>query len=177
MEKVVSGTDCDEDRGDGKGDDGGKAITLIPPIRAILCVSQEPVEPLWKRHKKRRGKSVTVDSESAPCGRRIGFTTQISREIPAEKNLGRRNRIRAQRMIRMCVLPFVRWGSVSDVVLALLASCQPRSSRSGSHDYLKNSCDKIANRQVANRVRMWRKGRMNSNGPAVIPKFLSGRRH
>lgn len=108
LEKVVYGADYDEDRDDDK-DDSDTAVTLVPPIKAILRVPQDPVEPLGKKHKKRRGKSVTVDPESAPfpeagwdkdteafghvldyttreeVRRRIAFTTRMSRETPAKK--------------------------------------------------------------------------------------------
>ena len=109
LEKVVYGADPDDDQGDGNGDDGKQAVTLVPPIKAILRVPQDPVEPLGKKHKKRRGKSVTVDPESVPfpeagwdkdteaighvldfatmkeVRRRIAFTTRMSRETPAKK--------------------------------------------------------------------------------------------
>src|SRR5882757_6099489 len=63
LEKVVYG--ADEGQANDEDDDNDKAITLVPPIKAILRVPQEPVEPLGKKHKKRRGKSVTVDPEPA----------------------------------------------------------------------------------------------------------------
>jgi len=110
LEKVVYGADRDEDQDDDEEDDeGDKPITLVPPIKAIIRVPQEPVEPLGKKHKKRRGKSVTVDPESVPfpeagwdkdteshghvvdyitqeeVRRKVAFTTQMAREIPAKK--------------------------------------------------------------------------------------------
>ena len=109
LEKVVYGADHDEDEDDGEEDEGDRPITLVPPIKAIIRVPQDPVEPLGKKHKKRRGKSVTVDPESAlfpetgwdkdtePYGhvmdyatqkevkRKIAFTTRMSREVPAKK--------------------------------------------------------------------------------------------
>ena len=110
LEKVVYGNDYTEGQDDDdKEDEGDKPVTLVPPIKAILRVPQEPVEPLGKKHKKRRGKSVTVDQESPPfpeagwdndteafghvldyatneeVRRRIAFTTRMSREVPAKK--------------------------------------------------------------------------------------------
>ena len=109
LEKVVYGNDYDGGQDDDKEDEGGKPVTLVPPIKAILRVPQEPVEPLGKKHKKRRGKSVTVDPESLPfpeagwdkdteafghvldyatnqeVRRRIAFTTRMSREVSAKK--------------------------------------------------------------------------------------------
>ena len=109
LEKVVYGADYDENQDDDKDDEDGKAINLVPPIKAILRVPQDPVEPLGKKHKKRRGKSVTVDPESVPfpeagrdkdteafghvidyftneeVRRRVAFTTRMSRETPAKK--------------------------------------------------------------------------------------------
>jgi centromere protein C len=108
MEKVVYGADYDEDQDSDKEDEDGRAVTLVPPIKAILRVPQDPVGPLGKKHKKRRGKSITVDPESAPfpeagwdkdteafghvvdyitneeVSRRIAFTTQMSSEKPAK---------------------------------------------------------------------------------------------
>lgn len=109
LEKVVYGADYDENQSDDNEDEDGKPVNLVPPIRAILRLPQEPVEPLGKKHKKRRGKSVTVDPESAPfpeagwdkdteafgnvldyatneeVRRRIAFTSRMSREVPAKK--------------------------------------------------------------------------------------------
>ncbi|KAF9646077.1 hypothetical protein BDM02DRAFT_3100458 [Thelephora ganbajun] len=112
LEKVVYGAGYDdEDHGSDDDDDGDddKAVNLVPPIKAILRIPQDPVEPLGKKHKKRRGKSVTVDPESGPfpeagwdrdteafghvldyttkeeVRRRIAFTTRMSRETPAKK--------------------------------------------------------------------------------------------
>lgn len=109
LEKVVYGAEYGDDQDDDSGDEGQKAVTLVPPIKAILRVPQEPIEPLGKKHKKRRGKSVTVDPESVPfpevgwdsetgaigcvmdyatnteVNRRIAFTTRMSRETPAKK--------------------------------------------------------------------------------------------
>jgi centromere protein C len=109
LEKVVYGTEHDEDQGNDEESEGGKAVTLVPPIKAILRVPPDPVEPLGKKHKKRRRKSVTVDPESVPfpeagwdkdteafghvldyateqeIRRRIAFTTRMSRETPAKK--------------------------------------------------------------------------------------------
>jgi len=109
LEKVVYGTDYDEDQGNDREDNSDKPITLVPPIKAILRVPQEPVEPLGKKHKKRRGKSVTVDPETAPfpeagwdkdteafghvvdfatkdeIRRRIAFTARMFRETHAKK--------------------------------------------------------------------------------------------
>ena len=109
LEKVVYGADYDGDQDNDKEEEDGKAITLVPPIKAILRVPQDPVEPLGKKHKKRRGKSVTVDPESAPfpeagwdkdteavghvldyptkeeVRRRIAFTTRMAHETPAKK--------------------------------------------------------------------------------------------
>ena len=108
LEKVVYGTDHTEGQ-DNEEEEGDKPVALVPPIKAIIRIPQEPVEPLGKKHKKRRAKSVTVDPESAqfpeagwdkdtePFGhvldyitkeevrRRIAFTTQMSRETPAKK--------------------------------------------------------------------------------------------
>ena len=108
MEKVVYGADREEDR-DNDEDDDDKPITLVPPIKAILRVPQDPIEPLGKKHKKRRGKSVTVDPESVPfpeagwdkdteayghvldyttqeeVRRRVAFTTRMAREVSAKK--------------------------------------------------------------------------------------------
>lgn len=107
LEKVVYGTDYGEDQGSDREDEHNKAINLVPPIKAIIRVPQGPVEPLGKKHKKRRGKSVTVDPESVPfpeagwdkktesygnvidhntneeVSRRIAFTTHMTRETPA----------------------------------------------------------------------------------------------
>lgn len=101
------GADCDDDQDDDHGDGGKGAVTLVPPIKAIIRVPQDPVEPLGKKHKRRRGKSVTVDPELVPfpeagwdqdteaighvldyptneeVRRRIAFTT--SREAPFKK--------------------------------------------------------------------------------------------
>ena len=109
LEKVVYGTEHDEDQDDDKEEEDDKPIHLVPPIKAILRVPQGPVEPLGKKHKRRRGKSVTVDPESAQfpeagwdndteafgrvldyitgeeVKRRITFTTHMSRETPAKK--------------------------------------------------------------------------------------------
>lgn len=110
LEKVVYGADHDEDQDNDKEDEeDDKPVTLVPPIKAIIRVPQDPVEPLGKKHKKRRGKSVTVDPESVPfpeagwdkdteafghvvdysskeeVRRRIAFTTRMSRETPAKK--------------------------------------------------------------------------------------------
>ena len=109
MEKVVYGTDYDGAQGDDKEDEHDKPITLVPPIKAILRVPQEPVEPLGKKHKKRRGKSITVDPESNPfpeagwdkdteaygqvmdyatkevISRRIAFTARMWQETYAKK--------------------------------------------------------------------------------------------
>ena len=109
LEKVVYGTDYDEDQGSDRGDEHNKPINLVPPIKAIIRVPQDPVEPLGKKHKKRRGKSVTVDPEFVPfpedgwdkdteafgrvmdyntneeVRRRIAFTTRMSRETPSMK--------------------------------------------------------------------------------------------
>jgi len=111
LEKVVYGADHDEDQDDGEENEGDRPITLVPPIKAIIRVPQEPVEPLGKKHKKRRGKSVTVDPESAPfpeagwdkdteayghvvdyatqeeVRRKVAFTTRMSREVPAHIQL------------------------------------------------------------------------------------------
>ena len=108
LEKVVYGADRAEDQ-DGDEDEGDKPVTLVPPIKAIIRVPQEPVEPLGKKHKKRRGKSVTVDPESVPfpeagwdkdteshgnvvdyitqeeVRRKVAFTTQMAHEVPAKK--------------------------------------------------------------------------------------------
>jgi len=109
MEKVVYGADHDEDQDDDEEDEGNRPITLVPPIKAIIRVPQDPVEPLGKKHKKRRGKSVTVDPESVPfpeagwdkdteayghvvdfatqeeVRRKIAFTTRMSREVSAKR--------------------------------------------------------------------------------------------
>ena len=109
LEKVVYGADRDEDQDDGEENEGDKPVTLVPPIKAIIRVPQEPVEPLGKKHKKRRGKSVTVDPESVPfpeagwdeeteshghvldyatqqeVRRKLAFTTHMAREVPAKK--------------------------------------------------------------------------------------------
>ena len=109
LEKVVYGTDYDGAQDDDKEDEHDKPITLVPPIKAILRVPQEPVEPLGKKHKKRRGKSVTVDPESTSfpeagwdddteshghvvdyitqeeVRRKVAFTTRMSRDVPAKK--------------------------------------------------------------------------------------------
>lgn len=110
MEKVVYGADHDEDQNnEEEDDDDDKPITLVPPIKAVLRIPQDPVEPLGKKHKKRRGKSVTVDPESGvfpeagwdaetealghvvdydtneEVRRRIAFTTRMSRETVAKK--------------------------------------------------------------------------------------------
>lgn len=103
------GADYDGEQGDGEGDEGPRAVTLVPPIKAILRVPQNPVEPLGKKHKKRRGKSVTVDPESVPfpeagwdkdteaighvldyttreeIRRRIAFTTYMARETSSKR--------------------------------------------------------------------------------------------
>ena len=89
----------------------------------------------------------------------FAFTTRMFREIPAEKNLGRRNQVTAQRMIRICVPPFVHWPLLGNVVLTSLASCQPRSLRPGNHYYIKNVCNKSPISQRASRARRWKKGR------------------
>ena len=109
LEKVVYGADYDEEQDDDTEDEGGKAITLVPPIKAILRVPQDPVEPLGKKHKRRRAKSVTVDPEYPPfpeagwdkdtqqfghvldyvtkeeVKRKIAFTARMSRETPAQR--------------------------------------------------------------------------------------------
>jgi centromere protein C len=109
LEKVVYGAEDDEDQDNDKEGEDNRAVTLVPPIKAIIRVTQDPVVPLGKKHKKRRGKSVTVDPESAPfpeagwdkdteafgsvldyttneeVSRRIAFTAQMSRERPAKK--------------------------------------------------------------------------------------------
>jgi centromere protein C len=109
LEKVVYGAEYGDDQDDGSEDEGQKAVTLVPPIKAILRVPQDPIEPLGKKHKRRRGKSVTLDPESVPfpeagwdkdteaighvldyttmeeVKRRIAFTTRMSRETPAKK--------------------------------------------------------------------------------------------
>ena len=109
LEKVVYGADYSEDQDDDREDEGDKAITLVPPIKAILRIPRDPVEPLGKKHKRRRGKSTTVDPESAPfpeagwdkdtqqfghvldyvtqeeVKRKIVFTTRMSRETPAQR--------------------------------------------------------------------------------------------
>lgn len=109
LEKVVYGNDYDEGQDEDKEDEGDKPVTLVPPIKAILRVPQEPVEPLGKKHKKRRGKSLTVDPESPPfpeagwdkdteaygqvldyatkqdVRRRIVFATHMTREVSAKK--------------------------------------------------------------------------------------------
>ena len=109
LEKVVYGADHDEAQDDDEEDERDKPITLVPPIKAIIRVPQEPVEPLGKKHKKRRGKSVTVDPESVPfpevgwdkdtepyghvvdyttqeeVRRKVAFTTRMSRDVPAKK--------------------------------------------------------------------------------------------
>lgn len=103
------GADYDGEQGDDSGEESKRAVTLVPPIKAILRVPQDPIEPLGKKHKRRRGKSVTVDPESAPfpeagwdkdtesfghvldyitmeeVKQRIAFTTRMSRETPAKK--------------------------------------------------------------------------------------------
>ena len=66
LEKVVYSNDCDEGQGDDKEDEGHKPVTFFPPIKAILRVPQEPVEPVGKERKKRREKSPIVDSEFLP---------------------------------------------------------------------------------------------------------------
>ena len=111
LEKVVYGADHDGDQDNNKedGDEGQRVVTFVPPIKAIIRVPQDPIEPLGKKHKKRRGKSATVDPESAlfpeagwdkdteaighvldypskvEVRRRIAFTTQMSRDPPAKK--------------------------------------------------------------------------------------------
>lgn len=111
LEKVVYGTEHDEDQDqdNDKEGEGDKPVHHVPPIKAILRVPQGPVEPLGKKHKKRRGKSVTVDPDFPPfpelgwdkdtqafghvldyvtgeeVRRRITFTTHMSRETPAKK--------------------------------------------------------------------------------------------
>ena len=109
LEKVVYGAEYGDDQDEDRADEGQKAVTLVPPIKAIIRVPQDPIEPLGKKHKKRRGKSVTVDPESISfpeagwdkgteaigrvldyttnqeVKRRIAFTTQMSRETPAKK--------------------------------------------------------------------------------------------
>ena len=109
MEKVVYGVDDSGDQGSGEENEGKKAVNLVPPIKAIIRIPQEPVKPLGKKHKKRRAKSVTVDPEHSPfpeagwdkdteafgqvldydtkdeVKRRIVFTTWMSRETPAKK--------------------------------------------------------------------------------------------
>jgi len=108
LEKVVYGTDPEGDQ-DSDEEVDEKPVTLVPPIKAILRVTQDPVEPLGKKHKKRRGKSVTVDPESIPfpeagwdkdtesfghvldyttkeeVRRRVAFTTRMSRDTHAKK--------------------------------------------------------------------------------------------
>ena len=69
----------------------------------------------------------------------------------------------------MCVLPSVHWFG-SNVLLAPLTSCQPRSSRQGSHYYIENVCERLPT------VRE-RAGRTKWSGPVVIPNFLNGRCH
>ena len=109
LEKVVYGANHDEDQDDDEEDEERKPIHLVAPIKAILRLPQDPVEPLGKKHKKRRGKSVTVDPESGlfpeagwdkdteafghvvdfvtkeEIRRRLAFTTRMSREVPAKK--------------------------------------------------------------------------------------------
>ena len=65
LEKAVYGNDYDEGQDDDKEDEGGKSVTLVPPIKPILRVPQEPFEPLGKKH-KRQGRNITVDPEPLP---------------------------------------------------------------------------------------------------------------
>lgn len=99
----------DDDQDDDHGDAGKNGATLVAPIKSIIRFQQDPIEPLRKKRKRRRGKSVTVGPESATfpeagwdkdteatghvldyitteeVRRRIAFTTGMSRETPAKK--------------------------------------------------------------------------------------------
>lgn len=62
LENVADDTDY-EDQGNGKEDEEDKVINIVPPIKAIIKVRQEPVELPGKKRKKRLGYSIAVDPE------------------------------------------------------------------------------------------------------------------
>ena len=88
---------------------------LISPVTTILHVPREPLEPLGRKHEKRRGKSITASPVSCPflgasrdedtealghvtdCTTEEGVRGRASRETPSKGKEGEEARERANK--------------------------------------------------------------------------------